>query len=177
MKGVNMKNLLDFLDGYVLEKKLYWQVQTIYTTTRCEIEWQQGSKSKWLIRPAMEKNWIETTSTNLIELLSSKQINLIDFEEQLRYSLLQQVAYAKLFIEKGEQLFGEQTISSAVEANKEFVKSVTDAIQSIALPQATNHKKPELAQSGKKDIKKKNSKPKTRKSFLRLLDEQASYRT
>ena len=177
-----MKELISFLDGYVIERKLYWQVQTIYSTTRCEIQWQQGPEPQWQIRPSMEKNWIKTTSDDLVQLLSSKQINLIDFEEQLRHSLLQQIAYAKSVLEKGEALFGKESIDETVNANQKFLQSVAEAIESIVTPNEKTKSAPGKAnQAQTSDATINNQKSsqkslqKSRPNFLRLLDESANY--
>ena len=117
-----------------------------------------------------------------------KQINLIDFEEQLRYSLIQQVAYARTILEKGEKLFGKQTVDDAVDANKEFLNSIAEAIESIVSAkgsdkQSTNISdkksgKPAQIPSSKLELKPKRGKhtsQNSRPSFLRLLDENANY--
>ena len=170
-----MEKLLNFLDGYVLERSFYWKVRVIYSTSFCEIKWKQGNKDQWQIKPELAKDWTIASTKEVISILNDNKVDLAGFETQLTESLLQQVVYANTFMERGLSLFGEDKVQEAIRLHKEFLNNLKEAITACLGNNPDKHTKEESSPTESSKPASQERKFENR-SFLRLLDDSSQYK-
>ena len=183
-----MEKLLKFVDDYVFETQLYFRMKSLYREQEYELQWLNKATRHWRIRKVGNADWQTYTSKELVGALNKEKIDISEFELALRATVLEQVAYAETFLQRAKGLFGEETIAAAIEANKEFLKSLESTLQSLLdLPPAalaaapkekTSLPKPpkSIKPSSKRPRRTLHPKDKGRsKTFLRLLTEDTDY--
>ena len=174
-----MEKLLNFIDDYVFEPQLYFRVPSLYTNGMYEIQWINAAKLKWRLRPVGTKDWLEVDTNEIISQLNTHQLNLIDFEQKLRASVLQQVAFVNTFMTKAEAIFGKDAIDGAIKSNADFLKEIENTVKALIQEKSSESMtldKEEDNQVLKREPLSVNIKPKAKpKNFLRLLGDDADF--
>ena len=144
-----MLKLLQFLDQASIDHKLYWRIKTADNGIEYEIEWRKELPTPWRLRKIGELFWEFSTHQELCQTLKSAQIDLTQFYQMLKQTILVQVAFADKIVQDAAKLIGPTEVEDAIKENQKFMslleKAITNLRDNRRLPVAkqTSQNKPE----------------------------------
>ncbi|MFW7379603.1 MAG: hypothetical protein ACOH5I_12390 [Oligoflexus sp.] len=123
-----MQNLLKFLDYAGIDPKLYWRTKSIDGEQEFEIQWRRDQDLSWRFRRSGDLFWQMCKTDDLITALQQISIDVPAFESKLRYTILQQVAFADKIVREAQQILGEEAVDQAIRDNQRFLQQLEDVI-------------------------------------------------
>ena len=124
-----MKDLIDFIDYYTLDSKLYFQVPIVDTESRLEVQWT--APGLWRFKESESTFWFEVHSSDLEETLTEAGVDLEDVEKNLFNISIEHVVSASFIVQAGVEFFGEEMIETAMEQYEKFRAELSDSIDEV----------------------------------------------
>lgn len=151
-------DIIDFLDSHCTDTQMYWHVKTLYSDHKYELQWV--NPKEWRFREVNKSyawddldTWTYATSKTIRDELNNRKVDLVHFEMQLAQKALTIITFAQYIINRGKELFGEETVQSSWDAQKEFEKELMGMIESfIDIPKDESE---EVEEVSEKKIDKK----------------------
>ena len=126
-----MNDLLKFIDNFILDDQLYYRIPKLHSKDEFEVHWIRKENPSWHLRKVDTISWENASSENLIELLNKNNLDISILDANLRSSIIQQVIFADMVIEKATELLGTEAINQSREDNKNFMSSLVEVIKSL----------------------------------------------
>ncbi len=123
-----MDKLLKFMEFGCIDNKLYWRIPDQDSDDQYEVQWRKDHPVAWRYRRMGDLFWKLSSSSHLEENLKSENIDMIALESKVRYSVLQQVAFADRIIRDAWEAFGREVVDQAVWENQRFLEQLEQAV-------------------------------------------------
>jgi len=124
-----MNDLINFLEQHSLDDKLYWRVGNH------EIRWERDKGWEWKHGPY----WFYDSGKSILSCLEIAGVDMVEFDTELRGTVIYQILYAEMIVDKGISIIGRETMNRARFAQDAFAKQLIEAVNSALRP---NHLKP-----------------------------------
>ena len=152
-----MQKLSEFLEFGSIDTKLYWRIPDQTGKEMFEVQWRKDHGKPWRFRQVGDIFWQIAKGDAIGELLISAGVDVDALEAKVKYSTLQQVAFAQKIIDDARQAFGKEEVDKAIYENQLFLKQLEEAVQRIA---KTGKVQPKPARPLLKIIKNSQDSPK-----------------
>lgn len=126
-----MDKLLKFMEFGCIDNKLYWRIPHKETDEQYEIQWRKDHPVAWRYRRLGDLFWKLSSSSELEENLIEENVDVIALESKVRYSVLQQVAFADRIMRDAWECFGREVVDQAVWENQRFLEQLEQAVQRL----------------------------------------------
>ena len=139
-----MQKLSQFLDFGSIDSKLYWRIPCQKGSDLFEVQWRKGYPTPWRYRRVGEIFWTTANGEELEAGLERDGADVLSLEAKVRYSTLQQVAFANKIVEDAKSQFGSELVLQAIAENNAFMSQLEDAIKRLTLERKTTNTKARL---------------------------------
>jgi len=137
-----MEKLSRFLEFSSIDSKLYWRIPSTQGKDIFEVQWRKGHPNPWKFRKTDEIFWKICPTEEVMPTLKSHGVDILTLETKVKYSTLQQVAFANKIVDDAKDLFGRDLVEQAIAENKAFMNQLDDAIKRLVIQRKPNPKKP-----------------------------------
>lgn len=141
-----MESLIQFIDSFSIDEKLYWQLPSSEPGKFYDIKWERDcGKTHWHIKTADEKTWQPVPSEKLVETLDRLPVNERDLQKQIGTSIMTQAIFAEQYLNSAKKLLGSENIERGLDKARNLMDMISNLTQSQSQTQAqTPKKKPGL---------------------------------
>ena len=126
--GVVMQKLSQFLEFGSIDPKLYWRVQDRQNKELFEVQWRKDHPCPWRYRKLGDIFWKLCKGDTIGESLENEGVDVLALETKVKYSVLQQVAFADKIVADARKSFGKDTVNQAIEENQQFMEQLEAAV-------------------------------------------------
>lgn len=136
-----MQKLSKFLDFGSIDTKLYWRVPQVDGKDIFEVQWRKSHPKPWRFRKLGDIFWNVCDIDQIVPALEQSGVDCLTLETKVRYSTLQQVAFAHKIVEDAREQFGKDLVEGAILENQAFMKQLDEAIQRLTLQRKVQTRK------------------------------------
>lgn len=126
-----MDKILEFLDFSSIDPQMYWRLQGQDATKTFEINWRRDSTIPWRFRECGGLFWTLSKTDEIISRLSAAGIDLDEFEQCLKTSLLHQVCFADRIVKDSRSLLGDDLVDAGIQDHEEFLRNIGTLVEKI----------------------------------------------
>ena len=134
-----MQDLIDFIDYYTLDSRLYFQVPQSKEEGRVEVQWM--GPGLWRFKETEAAFWFEVSSEDLIEALEDIEADLGEVERQMFNITIEQIVGASYIVQAGKDFFGDEMVDGALEQYEKFRQEILETLDEVE----NEKKKPKLS--------------------------------
>ena len=139
-----MEKLSRFLEFGSIDNKLYWRIPGLEAQEMYEVQWRKDHPIAWRYRKLGEIFWKLSKGNEVASALEKEGIDVHDLESKVRYSVLQQVAFASRIVEDARKQFGKELVDQAISENHEFMNQLEEAVLRLTNQEPNESKRPSL---------------------------------
>jgi hypothetical protein len=128
-----VKALVEFVDRYTIDPHIYMVAPRMRQPGRYEIFWdREHLPCRWRLRLVGDVTWERFPSEQLIEVLTTRAIDVERVEYQLRSIALAQVVFAEALTQEAKSLFGRETVVRAIADHHAFLEELKQLVNRYA---------------------------------------------
>lgn len=129
-----MERWLNFIEQYSVDDELYWQLNQAGTNVSFEIQWRRSQALSWRIKPLHALFWTQCDRDGLLLALQRERLNLSEFEENLRRTVVQQAVFGHAIYNAAKELVDEATLKEALSDHDEFMAQLRTSVDALLAP-------------------------------------------
>lgn len=129
-----MQRWLNFIEQYSVDDELYWQLNQGGTNVSFEIQWRRAQSMSWRIKPLHALFWTQCDRDGLLLALQREKLNLTEFEENLRRTVVQQAVFGHAIFNAAKELVDEATLKEALVDHNEFMEQLRSSVDVMLAP-------------------------------------------
>ncbi len=129
-----MQRWLNFIEQYSVDDELYWQLNQGGTNVSFEIQWRRAQAMSWRIKPLHALFWTQCDRDGLLLALQREQLNLSEFEDNLRRTVVQQAVFGHAIFNAAKELVDEATLKEALTDHNEFMEQLRSSVDMMLAP-------------------------------------------
>lgn len=126
-----MQKLSEFLEFSSIDNKLYWRIPSHSAKELYEVQWRKDHPKPWRFRKVGDIFWKINTGDTIQTALEAEGVDILALETKVRYSALQQVAFADKIVEDAKKHFGKDNVDQAIDENRTFLQQLEEAVVRI----------------------------------------------
>ncbi|SMF32653.1 hypothetical protein [Pseudobacteriovorax antillogorgiicola] len=141
-----MEKLSKFLEFGCIDHRLYWRIPDRQARELYEVQWRKDHPTPWRYRRLGDIFWKLCKGEQIAEALEKEGVDVLALETKVRYSVLQQVAFADKIVDDARKQFGKETVDQAIEENQQFMAQLEAAVMRLTTQGQKNQnpKRPRL---------------------------------
>lgn len=126
-----MQKYIDFLEHCAIDPMIYWRIPEKDSEVLFEIQWRSTFQKSWRFRKVGDLFWQLCESKQLTDELRRAGVDLEFFTAKIKYTILQQVAYADKIVRDARNLFGDEPVEDAIHESRQFMQQLEETIRSL----------------------------------------------
>lgn len=126
-----MDKILEFLTFSSIDPQMYWRLSDASESKTYEINWRRDATIPWRFRECGALFWTLSKSEDIISRLSEVSIDLGEFENALKTSLLHQVCFADRVVKDSRDLLGDDLVNAGIEDHEEFLRGIGTLVEKM----------------------------------------------
>lgn len=126
-----MDKILEFLDFSSIDPQMYWRLQDKDQTKTFEINWRRDSLIPWRFRECGGLFWTLSKTDEIAARLAQLGIDLEEFEQCLKTSLLHQVCFADRIVKDSRALLGNELVDAGIADHEEFLRNIGNLVEKL----------------------------------------------
>lgn len=138
-----MDKILEFLTFSSIDPQMYWRLTDESGEKTYEINWRREATIPWRFRECGALFWTLSRSEEIISRLCEVQIDLTEFEQAIKTSLLHQVCFADRVVKDSRDLLGHDLVNAGIEDHEEFLRNIGTLVEKMkpvmASPPPSSH--------------------------------------
>lgn len=126
-----MDKILEFLDFSSIDPQMYWRLTDKDQSKTFEINWRRDSVIPWRFRELGSLFWTLSKSDEISARLSGIGVDLEEFEQCLKTSLLHQVCFADRIVKDSRHLLGDDLVDAGIADHEEFLRNIGTLVEKL----------------------------------------------
>lgn len=120
------------MNEFGIDRKLYFRVSDLYERGDWEITWNKGtSYEPWKIRRVGEDSWKTLSPENITAQLTSRKIDVADFERQLTSNVFTYIVFCHTAMREARKLLGDDAVDVAIDQHEKFAEELLKTIRAL----------------------------------------------
>lgn len=129
-----MERWLNFIEQYSVDDEIYWQLNQAGTNVSFEIQWRRSQALSWRMKPLHALFWTQCDRDGLLLALQREKLNLFEFEESLRRTVVQQAVFGHAIFNAAKELVDEATLKEALTDHDDFMEQLRSSVDALLAP-------------------------------------------